>query len=159
MNVQKKQSNQKMLLEQILHILETNNDKRIIIVGTTCTGKSTLLSEVKKSVKGAADMDSILFPKLSKRESEYVCSTPWTEEIGKTMMRLAREKIKVENGKPIFGTVVLDCDIIIYIKIGDALLKERTALRKVSFDDAKRMQKQIEAEVKQSGIKAIELMI
>ncbi len=154
MNIQKERTKQDKLYEQVAEILKTNTDKRVVIVGTTCTGKSTLL----KKIIGAQDMDKLLFPKLTKAESDYVCSEPWTEDIGKTMVRLAREKVKVESGKPVFGTVVLDCDLIIYLKINDDLLRERTKLRDVDFRDAKNMQNQIEKEVKESGIKTIELM-
>lgn len=153
LNLQKEHTKQDKLYEQIARILRTNTDKRITVVGTTCTGKSTLLAKIK----GAEDMDVLLFPKLTKAESNYVCSDPWTEDIGKTMTRLAREKLKVEAGKPVFGTVVLDCDLVVYLKINDELLRRRTASRNVDFADAKNMQNQIENEVKKSGIKTIEL--
>lgn len=154
MTIFKKWAKQDNLYEQVSEILEANANKRIIIVGTTCTGKSTLLGKIK----GAEDMDALLFPKLTKEESDYVCSKPWTEDIGKTMIRLANEKIEVKPGKPVFGTVILDCDLIIYLRISDNLLRERTKLRNVDFSDAKDMQNQIEKEVKQSRIKTIVLM-
>lgn len=152
--MQKESTKQDKLCERILEILNANSDKRIMIVGTTCTGKSTLLQKIQ----GAEDMDELLFPKLTKTESDYVCSEPWTDDIGQTMTRLAREKVKVEVGKPVLGTVVLDCDLIVYLKINDELLRERARIRNVDFNDAKNMQSQIEREVRQSGIRTIELM-
>jgi hypothetical protein len=111
-----------------------------------------------KEGKRSTRYGKLLFPKLSKEESDYVCSEPWTEDIGKTMIKLAKEKVNVEAGKPVFGTVVLDCDLIVYLRINDELLRERTNLRGVSFNDAKNMQNQIEREIKDSKIKTIELM-
>ncbi len=153
--VQKEGSKQGHLYAQVSGILKANHNKRIIVVGTTCAGKSTILSKIK----GAEDMDELLFPKLTKVESDYVCSEPWTVEIGRTMRRLAREKIMVEAGKPVFSTVVLDCDLIIYLRINDNILRERTKLRNVDFNDAKNMQNRIENEIRKAGIKTIELIV
>ncbi len=137
---------------QLKKVFEENKDKRIVVVGTTCSGKSTLLQDIKE----AHDMDSLVFPMLTKEESDYVRQKPWTPEIGKAMTKLVKEKVKVESGKPVFGTIVLDSDLIVYLHINDELLKERTNLRNRSFEDAKNMQKQIEEEIKKSKIPVIE---
>lgn len=109
------------IAERLQKILDEYKNKRVIVVGTTSSGKSTLL----KKIKNAEDMDDLVFPLLSKEEKNYVCQSVWTEEIGKTMTRLVKEKVKVEKGKPLFGTVILGCDLIIYLDINDELLKER----------------------------------
>ncbi|MEK9183491.1 MAG: hypothetical protein AAB890_00250 [Patescibacteria group bacterium] len=150
-----KGKNQNELISELTKILEANRDKRIVVVGTTCTGKSTLIQEIKD----AHDMDELVFPLLSKEEDDYVCQKPWTSEIGQTMIRLVKEKVKVEPGKPVFGTVVLDSDLIIYLHISDELLEERTNLRNHTLEDAKNMQKQIEEEIKKSQIPVIKLSV
>ena len=104
-------------------------------------------------------MDELVFPKLTKEERDYVCQHPWTPEIGEKMVGLVKEKVKIEPGKPVFGTVVLDSDLIVYLRISDELLKERTALRGANYEDAKNMQRQIEEEIKQSNIPTIELCL
>ncbi|MDO8599425.1 MAG: hypothetical protein Q7S02_04915, partial [bacterium] len=101
--------------------------------------------------------DELVFPLLTKEESEYVGQTPWTPEIGQTMTRLVRERVRVEPGKPVFGTVVLDSDLVVYLHINDDLLHERTQARGVDFVDAKRMQEQIKEEIVQSKIPSIVL--
>lgn len=133
-------------------ILKLNSDKRVAVVGTTCTGKSTMIEQVP----GARDQDKEIFPKLSKEQAEYVCRTPWTQEIGNTMTQLVREHLRTEVGRPLFGTVVLDADLIVLLKISDLLLRSRATARGVSFEDAKNMQAQIEEEVKHSGMPWIE---
>ncbi|MBI2632359.1 hypothetical protein HYW75_05120 [Candidatus Pacearchaeota archaeon] len=143
------------IIKNLTRILEYYKDKRVLVVGTTCTGKSTLL----KKIEGAQDMDDLVFPLLSKEERNYVCQTPWTEEIGKTMTRLTREKVKVEAGKPVFGTVLLDCDFIVYLNISEYLLNERCKERKVTYEDATKMNEQIRKEVKTSGIRTIEFVV
>lgn len=142
-------------LKSLKDLLEHHKDKRVIVVGTTCTGKSTFI----KSIPSAHDMDELVFPLLSKEEADYVNQTPWTEEIGQTMTRLTKERVKVKPGEPVFGTVVLDADLIIYLKNSDALLRERTQARGVNFEDAKNMQLQIEKEIKDSGLSVVEYSV
>jgi adenylate kinase family enzyme len=146
--------NKKLIIE-LAKIINSNKDKRVLIVGTTCTGKTTFL----KYIKNAFDMDELVFPKLTKAQSDYVCQSPWTSEIGKAMSRLTKEKVRIKPGQPIFGTVVLDSDLVVYLHISDELLKKRTALRGVNFKDAKNMQKQIETEIKQTEISIIEFKV
>ena len=133
-------------IDEVKGVLSEHKSERVVVVGTTCTGKSTLL----KNIDGALDMDEVLFPQLTEEEKEYVSRKPWTEEIGQTMIRLAQERIKVEPGKPVFGTVVLDVDQVVYLHIDDELLRERVGKRGKNFEDAKNMQKQIEAEIESS---------
>lgn len=40
------------------------------------------------------DMDELIFPLLSEEEKDYVCTTPWTEEIGKKMDELVHKKLR-----------------------------------------------------------------
>ncbi len=136
-------------------IFDSNQDKRIVVVGTTCTGKSTFL----KTIKNAVDMDEEVFPQLTPKEIRFVNQIPWTAEIGQTMNRLVKEKVKIKPGKPVFGTVVLDSDLIIYLKINDDLLRQRTISRNAQFEDAKNMQKQIEEEIKKSRTPFIEIEV
>lgn len=137
------------------NLLDEYKDQRVVVIGTTCTGKSTFV----KQLTGACDMDELLFPLLTKEEIEYVSQTPWITEIGSTMTQLARERVKVEPGKPVFGTVVLDVDHVVYLKISDKLLCERTSHRRASFDDAKNMQSYIERQTAESGLPVIELTV
>ena len=141
------------MIEQLKEILDKNNDKRVIVVGTTCSGKSTLI----KKIESAKDMDDLVFPLLSKDEKDYVCQDVWTKDIGKTMTRLVKERVIVENGKPVFGTVVLDCDLIIFLNVKDSLLRERCNTRKVKFENAKNMKRQILKEIIESKTPCIEI--
>ena len=143
------------LAKKLQCLLDENRDKQIVVLGTTCTGKTIFL----KTIKNAHDMDELIFPLLTKEEKDYVCQHPWTEKIGATMTKLVKEKIKVEKGTPLFGTVLLDCDLIVYLKISDKLLKERVESRKAQFIDAKNMQKQIEQEIKESNIPKVEFIV
>lgn len=142
-------------VDHLITIFSENKDKRICVLGTTCTGKTTLINHSNIGL----DMDKEIFPLLSKEETDYVCSTPWTEEIGEKMNELVREKLSIRPGIPMFGTVLLDCDLIVYLHISDELLLERTKLRNADFMNAKNMQQKIEKEIRSSGIQTITLEV
>lgn len=142
-------------VEELKEVFNKNKDKRILVIGTTCIGKTTLI----KNLGIGLDMDKVIFPLLTKEESDYVCQTPWTKEIGKKMTYLVKTKLKIQPGEPLFGTVLIDCDLIIYLHIDDELLKKRTNMRKVDFTNAKNMQTEIEEEIEKSNIKVIALEI
>lgn len=142
-------------LSRLREVLDAHSDKRICVLGTTCTGKSTLASQIP----GARDQDDEVFPKLSPQEVEFVCRIPWTPEIGEAMIRFVRERVQSTAGRPLFGTVVVDCDLIVLLKISDELLQQRCEERGVEFADARNMQSQIEAEAALSGIRVIEIQV
>ena len=142
-------------LEELKQILDDNRNKRICVVGTTCTGKTTIL----KSLSMGVDMDQVIFPLLTPEEENYVCGDPWTEEIGKYMDKLVREKIKIEPGTPVFGTVVIDSDLLVFLDIDDELLKERTSLRNADFINAKNMGDKIKQEIVSSNIPYVSVKV
>lgn len=142
-------------MEDVIEIIDKNKDKRICVVGTTCTGKSSL---IKQSGVGI-DMDELLYPMLTKEEAAYADQLPWTPEIGSYMDGLAKDKIKIEQGWPVFGTVVLPCDLIIYLDIDDETLKQRCQTRNVSFEDAKNMNTEIKGELLKTTTPIIKVKI
>lgn len=141
--------------QELEKILKEHRHERVCVVGTTCTGKSYLI----RHIPDALDMDDLIWPQITKAEEKYVMQKPWNEEIGKTMTRLVRERVKIEPGKPVFGTVVIPSDYIVYLKISDNLLKERTKKRNKEYSDAKNMQTQLEKEISSSKIPCRELYI
>lgn len=141
--------------EKLQELLDLHKDERVIVVGTTCTGKSTFLERIS----GSHDMDELVFPQLTQDETDYVNQTPWTPEIGRAMNKLVKEKVTVKPGEPVFGTIILDSDLIVYLKISDDLLRQRTAQRNAAFEDAKNMQRQIQLEIKTSKTPVIEFSV
>lgn len=142
-------------INNLKEVIDTNKEKRICVVGTSCTGKTTYLNYAKNGL----DMDKVIFPLLSDEEKEYVCQTPWTPEIGETMDRLVKERIRIKPGQPVFGTVIIDCDLIIYLDISDKLLQERTKSRNVNYQDAKNMKDSIEKDLEETSIPVIRIPV
>lgn len=133
-------------IKNLQEILDKYKNKRVIVVGTTCTGKSTLM----KNIKNAEDLDKLVFSRLTKKEKYGIIHNPRNKKIIKKMTHLVKEKIKVKKGKPVFGTEILNCDIIIYLKINDELLRLRCEKRKIKFQYAKKMDKAILNEINKS---------
>ncbi|MCR4280490.1 MAG: AAA family ATPase [Candidatus Komeilibacteria bacterium] len=145
-------------VEKISYIFSLNAEKRICVVGTSCVGKSTLLSYLPEAV----DMDDLLFgneqkgiePLLTQEERDYVCG-PWTPEVGQFMTKKAHELIKIEARRPVFGTIVFPSDLVIEITVPDNILRERVRRRNADEKDVFNMKAQIESEIKKSGIEKI----
>ena len=142
-------------LEEIRQIFNNNKDKRICVLGTTCTGKSTLIKELNIGI----DIDKEIYQKLTREEIEYFDNTPWNEEVGNKFDELVKSRLNIIPGIPMFGTVLLDCDLMIYLHINDELLLERTKSRNVDFVNAKNMQQAIEDEIKNSSIPVITIEV
>ena len=110
------------------------------IIGTTCCGKTTLLRKIPECF----DMDDVIGALLTPEEVAYVCQTPWTEAIGEFYTELIYERVRITPGNPMFGTVIVDCDVVIYLDIADALLKKHCDERGMDFSDAKSMKTTVE---------------
>lgn len=131
-------------IKKLENLFFAHKSERICVVGTTCCGKTTLL----KKLPYCSDMDSEIFPLLSEDEKAYVCKTPWSSEIGEEMDRLVKERLKIKPGFPMFGTVIIDCDVVVYLDISLQLLSQRCRKRGVQFHDALMMKNSIENDLK-----------
>ncbi len=145
-------------VEKLKKLFSENIEKRVCVVGASCVGKSTLLQHLPEAV----DMDDLLFgnkqkevsPLLTPEEIAYVCG-PWTTDVGQFMNRKACELIKIEPGRPVFGTIVFPSDLIIEITVPDDISRERVRKRNSNEDNVFNMKNQIESEVEKSGIERI----
>lgn len=136
-------------------IFTEHKDKRICVLATTCAGKTTLL----KQLPDCLDMDKLVFPTLTKDEHDFVCQDPWTDEVGSMMNRLVRERVKIEKGHPVFGTVMIDCDIIVYLDIENKILAERATKRGAKLESVLNMKNAIEKEITKAKVPVIKLMM
>ena len=121
-------------------IFEKHKEERVCVLGTTCCGKTTLM----KKLTNCVDMDETLWSLLTQEEMDFVCQKPWTKEIGDYFDKLIYTKIKIDKGTPMFGTVIPDCDVVVYLDISDDLLEKHCQKRNVNLADAKNMKSAIE---------------
>ena len=129
--------------DELIEIFTNHAQEKICVVGTMCCGKTTLLKQIPNCI----DMDEALFSNITKEEAEFICQTPWTREVGDEFDRLTYERVHIKHGYPVFGTVIIDCDVIVYLDIDDALLKERCQKRNASFEDARNMRQAIQDDI------------
>ena len=121
-------------------IFEKHKNERICVLATTCCGKTTLL----RQIPDCADLDDELWPQLTKKEADFISQKPWTKEIGDFIDKLVYEKITVKAGHPLFTTIIVDCDVVIYLDISDELLEEHCKKRDNDFTDSKKVKEAVE---------------
>jgi len=130
-------------MDELMAIFANHAQERICVVGTTCCGKTTLLKQISDCI----DMDEVLFSNITKEEAAFVCQTPWTKEIGDEFTRLTYERVRIKPGCPVFGTVIVDCEVVVCLEIDDTLLEERCRKRNVTFEDARNMREAIQGDI------------
>lgn len=121
-------------------IFEKHKNERVCVLGTTCCGKTTLLKHIPYCV----DMDDVAFANITKEESEFINKTPWTKEIGDKVDDIIYRNVKIQAGHPVLGTVIVDCEIVVYLDINDKLLEKHCEKRGVNYLDAMNMKKAID---------------
>ena len=57
---------------------------------------------------------------------------------------LVYRNVKIQPGYPVFGTVIVDCEVVVYIDISDELLMKHCEERGTNFADAKAIKDAIE---------------
>lgn len=123
-------------------IFEKYKNERVCVIGTICCGKTTLLKQIPNCV----DLDAELWPQLTKEEAAFISQTPWTKEISDEIDRLVYEKIRVKPGFPLFTSIILDCEAVVYLDISNELLMEHCKRRGADFTDAKKIKEAIEGD-------------
>ena len=121
-------------------IFEKHRNERICVLATTCCGKTTLLRQIPDCV----DLDDELWPQLTEEEARFISQKPWTKEIGDYIDKLVYEKIKIQSGHPLFSTIIVDCDVVVYLDISDELLAEHCRKRGNDFMDSKNVKEAVE---------------
>ena len=142
-----------VLSEALSKVLNKYNDKRVLVVGPPCSGKSTLLQHIENGV----DMDIVFdtMPEDFKRHvlhheypfmfvdgdretvkytekpfdsdkldhQEYLASTT------QLLQDYISSNLTIIPGHPVFGTSVIDADVIIHMVLSDEALDARLETR------------------------------
>ena len=132
-------------LNTLKAIFEKHKDERVCVIGTICIGKSTILNKLPEY--NCEDLDAVLWPFIPEEEMELMNQLrkkPWTEELGNEIDRLIYTYAKVKPGCPLFTTVIIDCEVVVYLDISDDLLAKHCKKRNESFEDSKNIKEAIE---------------
>ena len=139
---------------ELKEIFSSNIDKRILVLGATCVGKTTLL----KHFPECHDMDTLVWGLLPKEKQEKLSCPNWTDEMSKIWREYvikAKQIIKIEAGYPLFAATSFDSDIIVYLSIDEDTLRERTRNRNIDYTVAAENDERIKKEIELSNLPVI----
>jgi ABC-type phosphate/phosphonate transport system ATPase subunit len=123
-------------------IFEKHRNERVCVLATMCVGKTTLL----KQIPGCVDMDAEVFSQITEEESAFINQSPWTKEIGDEVDRLVYKYANIKPGCPMFGTVIVDCEAVVYLDISNELLSKHCKKREANYEDALKMKEAIDGD-------------
>ena len=128
-------------------ILRKHQGERICVVGTMCCGKTTIIKQLPDY--NCVDMDDEFWVQISKEEMERLSLKPITKEIMDRIYELVYQKISVKPGRPLFGVVILDCEVVVYLNISKKLLAQHCFQRgDTDYQDALFVKKYLENDLK-----------
>ncbi|NCA68130.1 MAG: hypothetical protein EOM87_08730 [Clostridia bacterium] len=123
-------------------IFEKHKNERVYVLATICCGKTTLIKQIPDCI----DMDSIAFVDITEEEAAIINQIPWTKEVGDMVDTLVYRNVHVQPGHPVFGTFIVDCDVVVYLDISDELLEKNYKKRGADFMDAKKIKESIKGD-------------
>jgi len=141
-------------IQKLKEIFISNSEKRILVLGTSCAGKTTLL----KSLPECLDMDTLVWELLPKEFQEKLSCSTWTDEMSEIWREYvikAKQIVKIEPGHPLFASTSFDSDIIVYLNIDENILRERTNKRNVKYEVAEANNNRIKEEIRVSNLPVI----
>lgn len=137
-------------------LLEKYKDKRVLVLASPSVGKSTILQHMKDGV----DLDMVFddMPEEFKRrvlhhENPFMFidgdkkTLKYTEkefdqnndahqahlrETTELLVEYTQDKVNIEAGRPAFGSMLVDSDVIIYLNISEEELKKRIESRNIN---------------------------
>jgi len=121
-------------------IFEKHKQERVCVLSTTCVGKTTMIGQMPRCV----DVDVLLGERMTAEEIAFCSQVPWTEEIGDVYGKIMAERVKVEPGHPLFCSMVMNCEVVVYLDISDEVLLRHCQKRGVDFQYALQMKEEIE---------------
>ena len=157
--------------------MEKYKDQRVLVLAPPSVGKSTILQHIKDGV----DLDVVFddMPEEFKRrvlhhenpfmfidgdkktlkytEKEFDPSDDdhqaYLRETTELLTNYTQGKVNIEAGRPAFGSMLLDSDVVIYLKISEEELKKRidsrntNTYRLAQLDRVKAIQNNLEADL------------
>jgi deoxyadenosine/deoxycytidine kinase len=141
-------------VQKLRESFDKHSDKRILVLGTTCAGKSTLI----KSLPECVDQDEVCWALLPKEYEEKLSKGSWTQEMieyWNKHVENATQIMGIEIGHPLFGGTMFKSDIIIYLNINDDTLRERTKKRGMAYEMAVNYNEKIKEQLKITDLPVI----
>ena len=150
--------NDERVVRQLTQLFKTHRDKRILVLGTTCAGKSTLVRNFPECL----DQDDVCWELLPRELEKKLSGGPWTEDLVNAWnahVENAIRIVEIEPGRPLFAGSFFKSDIIIYLNISEKTLRERTEKRGISYETASKYNDEIAEKLKSVDIPVIVINI
>ena len=135
------------IIQKLRQIFDENIDKRILVLGTTCAGKTTLI----KNLPECLDQDEVCWALLPKELDKKLSKGHWTQEMIESWnkhVENATQIVEIKAGRPLFGGSVFKSDIIVYLNISEKTLRERTKKRGIAYEIASNYNNEIKEKLK-----------
>ena len=147
-------TNNKKVLKRLRTIFAENTDKRICVVGVSCTGKSTLLRDLPECLDGDNIVWDTLPEDVYKRLS---CSpTPWDEETLNIWKEwYIKTDFDIKPGQPLFSVWVEDCDLVVYLTLSENEYLKRVAMRGRNLEDMLKQRQELDKVVRECNLPVI----
>jgi len=145
-------------VKALRQIFENHKDKRILVLGGTCVGKTTLV----KSMSDCLDQDEVCWAMLPKELEEKLLGGPWSSEMVQSWNDHVENAIKIVNikpGQPLFGGSLFRSDLIVHLNVDESTLRKRAEKRNVTFEDAQKSSEEMKEKLKTIDIPIIAIDI
>ncbi|MCL1883115.1 MAG: hypothetical protein FWF81_05095 [Defluviitaleaceae bacterium] len=103
-------------------------------------------------------MDTLVWGLLPKETQERLSCPNWTDEMSKIWREYvikAKQIIKIEAGHPLFAATSFDSDIIVYLRVDEKTLLERTKNRNIDYAVAVENDERIKKEIELSNLPVV----
>lgn len=137
-------------------LLEKYKDKRVLVLAPPSVGKSTILQHIKDGIDLDVvfdDMPEEFKRRVLHRENPFMFidgdkkTLKYTEkefdpindahqahlrETTELLAEYTQDKVNIKAGRPAFGSILVDSDVIIYLNISEEELKKRIESRNIN---------------------------
>ena len=121
----------KLELNQILKILASNTDKKILILGTFGIDFQSLQYQIKTGKLYEKELDDLFVAKYG-----YI-------HMNQNDARTVEKLIAIKRGEPLFSNKIISCDLVIFIYVNPKILKILCTKNHVSYDIALKLQNEL----------------
>lgn len=137
-------------IKKIKKIIQQNPNKRILILGTRCSGKKELMEQLENIEDYSKIYDQKLVEHFGYIDPRYI------REEEKIKLKKA---IEIKLSIPMFSEEIIPCDLIIFLNMNKHALEIKAFLEQIPYDKIKNTQEKIKQSLKTSNCKIYNLQM
>jgi deoxyadenosine/deoxycytidine kinase len=121
-------------------IFEKHQHERIVVLTTTCVGKTEMIKLMPQWI----DADVLLGQSITDEEIIDAIQSQKGVKYIRIYEKKLYKKIKITPGIPVFGSCVIDCDVLVYLDISEKNLLSHCQKRGRDFNFVLELKEEIE---------------